>query len=146
MSESIIDDFITVISELCQNIFEHSMESGYISMQTYSVGKGNTFCLAICDSGIGIKESLKNRVKEGTNGVDCIKLALFTPVSSKRDFGFGLCQVNSIVETLNGSIFIRSHDTFVMVLYNAKKYDTGQRIFYKTGLNEFQGTQIAIAL
>ena len=147
ISDSIVDYFITVISELCQNIFEHSMNSGYISMQTYSVGNKNTFCLAICDSGIGIKESLKNKIEEKeNNSADYIKSALFTPISSKRDFGFGLCQVNSIIERLNGSIFIRSYDAFVAALYNTKKDISGQKIFQKTDLSKFQGTQIAITL
>ena len=147
ISESIVDYFITVISELCQNIFEHSMDSGYISMQTYTVGKQNTFCLAICDSGIGIQESLKNKIdQKENNSADYIKSALFTPISSKREFGFGLCQVNSIVEKLNGSIFIRSHDAFVAALYNTQKDISKQKVFQKTDLSKFQGTQIAITL
>jgi len=145
ISETIIDYFITVISELCQNIFEHSMDSGYISMQTYSVGNKNTFCLAICDSGIGIKKSFKDRVKAEYSSADYIKAALLTPISSKRNFGFGLCQVNSIIEMLNASIFIRSCDASVTVLYDGEK-DNNQKIFQKTNLSNFQGTQIAITL
>jgi anti-sigma regulatory factor (Ser/Thr protein kinase) len=57
MNESVIDYFVTVISELCQNVFEHSLDSGYLSMQTYTVGRENIFRLVISDSGTGIRGS-----------------------------------------------------------------------------------------
>ena len=49
-----------MISEICQNIYEHSLDSGYLAMQTYSVGKDNFVRLAIGDSGIGILKSFGN--------------------------------------------------------------------------------------
>lgn len=147
MSESSVDDFVTVISELCQNIFEHSMDSGYLAMQTYTYGKENIFRLAIADSGVGIKESFaesKNDLPYATNA-DLIAAVLTKPVSSKRQFGFGLCQVNDIAKKNRGSIFIRSGDASVTALYRKEK-SSSHPIFLKNNLPNFRGTQISVSL
>ena len=145
-SNTIVDYFVTVISEICQNVFEHSLDSGYLSMQTYSIGKEHIVRLVISDSGIGIRGSF--------NGIDdipsmsnakLIERVLTTPMSSKRAFGYGLCQVNAIVDRLKGSIFIRSDDASVAVMYN-RKYSGGAYSFLKNDLSKFPGTQISISL
>lgn len=146
MNESVVDYFVTVISELCQNIFEHSLDSGYLSMQTYSYANENIFRLAIADSGIGIKESFGG--KEGlnyTSTAQLIEMALTQPISSKRPFGFGLCQVNTIVKLMKGSIYIRSGDSSVTAMYNNAKAGSSA-IFLKDKLTPFGGTQISISL
>ncbi len=145
LSNYIIDFFVTVISELCQNIFEHSLDSGYLTIQTYSMDKENIVRLVISDSGIGITNSFEK--VEGLNydsNAKLIEMALTTPISSKREFGYGLCQVNSIVEKLKGTIFIRSGDASVTALYHKKKGST--YIFHKNRLGSFSGTQISITL
>ena len=146
ISDNIIDLFVTVISELCQNIFEHSLDSGYLSMQTYSTGKENIVRLVISDSGIGIMKSFENRKEpEFDTEADLIRLAMSTPISSKREFGYGLCQVNSIVERLRGILFIRSGHSSVTAVYNKKGKKTPY-MFLKNDLNNFNGTQISISL
>jgi len=146
MSDSVIDYFVTVISELCQNIFEHSLDSGFISMQTYTIGKENVFRLVISDSGIGIRESFESKKNIVFNSTaDLIEMALTKPISSKRDFGFGLCQVNTIVEKLRGTIYIRSDTGSVTALYNKKKSGS-PFMFLKNDLGQFNGTQISISL
>ena len=146
MNESVVDYFVTVISELCQNIFEHSLDSGYLSMQTYSYANENIFRFAIADSGIGIKESFAARedLKSRTNA-ELIEMALTQPISSKREFGFGLCQVNTIIKIMKGSIYIRSGDSAVTAMYHNAKSDSSV-IFLKDGLTDFNGTQISISL
>ena len=146
MDDSVTDYFVTVISELCQNIFEHSLDSGFMAMQTYRSGNENIARLVISDSGIGILESF--REKKGISyagGAELIEMALTTPISSKREFGYGLCQVNTIVEKLKGVIFIRSGESSLTALYDRK--DSGSKnIFHRNGLVRFNGTQISISL
>jgi anti-sigma regulatory factor (Ser/Thr protein kinase) len=117
MNDSVVDFFVTVISELCQNIFEHSLDSGYMAMQTYRSGNENIARLVISDSGIGIIKSFsgRNDIKY-SEGSELIEMALTTPISSKREFGYGLCQVNSIVEKLKGVIYIRSGESSLTAL------------------------------
>lgn len=144
-SDNLVDYFVTVISELCQNIFEHSLDSGYLSMQTYSLNNEKIFRLVISDSGIGIVKSFElNKEIQYDSPAKLIEMALTTPISSKREYGYGLCQVNSIIERLNGMIFIRSDNASLSALYN--KTRSGSYIFYKNNLSPFSGTQISISL
>ena len=146
MNDSVTDYFVTVISELCQNIFEHSLDTGYIAMQTYRSGNENIARLVIADSGIGILKSFSARNDlQYSGGADLIEMALTTPISSKREFGYGLCQVNSIAERLNGTIFIRSDESSLTALYDRKE-KSSKYIFHRDGLSQFNGTQISISL
>lgn len=146
MNESVIDFFVTVISELCQNIFEHSLDSGFIAMQTYRSGNEDIARLVISDSGIGIIQSFSNRNDINyVEGSELIELALTTPISSKREFGYGLCQVNRIVEKLNGVIYIRSGESSLTTFYD-RKDRSSKHIFQRNGLVNFNGTQISISL
>ncbi|MCP4135615.1 MAG: ATP-binding protein [bacterium] len=145
LSESIIDYFVTVISEVCQNVFEHSLDSGYFSIQTYTMGKENIVRLVISDSGIGIKKSFDNKLEiEYESTAKLIENVFTTPLSSKRKFGYGLCQVNSIIERFMGTVFIRSGDASVTALYRQGKGRTYN--FLKNDLTYFNGTQISISL
>jgi hypothetical protein len=146
LNAAIIDYFVTVISEVCQNIFEHSLDSGYCAMQTYSVGSEHVVRLVIMDSGIGIRESFSGRSEFASEpGSGIIEKALTTPISSKRRFGYGLCQVNSIIEKLKGSIYIRSASSSAAVLYN-RKQSGASHLFLRDDLASFPGTQISISL
>ncbi|MBN1531918.1 MAG: sensor histidine kinase [Spirochaetes bacterium] len=146
MTPNIIEYFVTVISELCQNIYEHSMDSGYLAMQTYMMGKENIVRLVISDSGIGIRKSFEQRqdIRYGSVA-ELIEKSITLPISSKREFGYGLCQVNSIVKMLKGIIFIRSENAYVTSLYHKKMQDSAV-MFLKNDLSSFNGTQISITL
>lgn len=146
LSSNVIDYFVTVISEVCQNVFEHSLDSGYCAMQTYNVASDHILRLVIADSGIGIKESFAGRNDINYESTaKLIEMALTTPISSKRRFGYGLCQVNAIIEKLGGGIFIRSTDGSVAVMYN-KKQSGSTYSFLRNDLPWFNGTQISISL
>jgi len=146
MNEEVVDYFVTVISELCQNIFEHSMDTGFLAMQTYKTGNENIARLVISDSGIGIRKSFEQKSEiTYSTGAELIEKALTTPISSKREFGYGLCQVNAITERLKGSVFIRSDSSSLSALYNRKE-GSGKNIFLRNDLPQFDGTQISISL
>ncbi len=145
IADHITDYFVTVISELCQNIFEHSLGSGYIAMQTYTVGQENIVRLVISDSGIGILKSFENKTEiQYKTPAELLEMNLTTPISSKREFGYGLCQVNTIIEKLKGTIFIRSDNSSVSFVYHKKKHNLSS--FLKNDLTFFPGTQITISL
>jgi len=78
-------------------------------------------------------------------GAELIEMALTKPISSKREFGYGLCQVNSIVEKLKGVVFIRSGESSLTALYDRKDQNS-KYIFHRNGLVHFNGTQISISL
>lgn len=142
----IVDYFVTVISEICQNIFEHSLDSGYCAMQTYTFGTEHIVRLVIADSGIGIRESFaRNREIPYDSHAHLIEQALTTPISSKRPFGYGLCQVNTLIEKLKGSVFIRSEDASIAIMYN-RKHERKPSTFSRNNLTPFPGTQISISL
>jgi len=146
MNDDLTDYFVTVISELCQNIFEHSLDSGYMAMQTYRMGNENIARLVISDSGIGILKSFSGRDDlEYAGAAELMEMALTTPISSKREFGYGLCQVNTIIERLKGVIFIRSGESSLTALYD-RKDKSSKYIFQRNGLVQFDGTQISISL
>jgi anti-sigma regulatory factor (Ser/Thr protein kinase) len=146
LSDQIINYFVTVISEICQNVFEHSLDSGYLTIQTYNIGKEHHVRMTIADSGIGIEGSFQNSKKiEYSSPADLIKQALTTPISSKRNFGYGLCQVNSIVSKLNGNLFVRSGNSSVAMIHSKKK-KSDLYAFMKNDLVHFPGTQISITL
>jgi sensor histidine kinase regulating citrate/malate metabolism len=145
LTENSVDYFVTVISELCQNIFEHSLDTGFIAMQTYTTGRENIVRLVIADSGIGIKESFSGDSRfAGISSADVIREAYSKPVSSKREFGYGLCQVGGIAEKLKADVFIRSGDASLTDVHNTR--GGANSIFLKNGLAWFAGTQISISL
>lgn len=145
LSDRIIDYYVTVISEICQNIYEHSLDSGYLAMQTYSVGKENFVRLAVGDSGIGILKSFENNAISFESPAHLMELAITTPISSKREFGYGLCQVKAIVEKLKGTIYLRSGNASVSTMYQ-RKASGSSYLFLKNELSNFDGTQILISL
>ncbi len=145
-SDRIVNYFVTVISEICQNVFEHSLDSGYLAIQTYKSGQENMVRLVIADSGTGIEGSFNNKKEIKYNsGAELLQMALTTPISSKRNFGYGLCQVNSIVHKLNGNLFLRSNRSSIAMVNN-KNQKRELYSFQKNNLPELSGTQISISL
>jgi anti-sigma regulatory factor (Ser/Thr protein kinase) len=143
MAENTADMLVTAISELCQNVFEHSLDSGFFTVQSYDTGSAHIVRLVISDSGIGIEGSFRDKEDRfPEKGAAIISRALRSTISSKRPFGYGLCQVNEIVTRLGGSLFIRSDAASVAVLNKGSKRGT----FLKDGLASFPGTQVSITL
>jgi hypothetical protein len=143
MADNTADMLVTAISELCQNVFEHSLDSGFLTVQSYDFERAHIVRLVIADSGIGIEESFagkENRFPE--KGAALIHRAVSSTISSKRPFGYGLCQVSEIVSRLGGSLFIRSAAASVAIINRGSRRGT----FLKEGLAFFPGTQVSITL
>jgi anti-sigma regulatory factor (Ser/Thr protein kinase) len=106
-----IGGFIVALSEVCQNILEHSENTGFVGIQKYYFQKKekNVVKIAVMDLGIGFKESLSERVSIAQD-VDAIEKALVHGLSRHRDEGrgHGLASVRRFVRKWNGKISIRS--------------------------------------
>ncbi len=112
-----ISRFIVALSEVCQNILEHSEDTGYVAIQKYAykekLGR-NVVMIAVTDLGVGMRQSLYPRlgVKFGVswNDVTAIQQAFDHGVSRYDDpgRGHGLRSVRELVEAWNGKISIRS--------------------------------------
>lgn len=131
--------FITALSELCHNIYDHSAPNGtphgYIAMQAYR----DTVKFAVMDLGIGIPNSL--RLKHPiADDRKAIAVALLPGVSSQEGRGLGLYRVRHIVAQHRGILNIRSGRAKVLVHGDSKEI----RTFKQPGC--FAGTQIGILL
>jgi len=131
--------FITALSELCHNIYDHSAPNGtphgYIAMQAYR----DTVKFAVMDLGIGIPSSLRKK-HPITDDRKAIAVALLPGVSSQEGRGLGLYRVRSIVAQHRGILNIRSGRAKVLVSGDSKEIRT-----YKQP-SGFAGTQIGILL
>jgi signal transduction histidine kinase len=145
-----IDLFVVALSEICQNIPEHSQDMGFVSIQKYYFGRRlgkNVVKIAVMDLGIGIRESLTEKYAssfgEKWNDFQAISLALFERASRFSDpgRGHGLSEVRKLVQKWNGKISIRS-GTARLVL--APTWDSAAE--HQTGLSSFPGTLISIIL
>jgi len=148
--ERAIHHFIVALSEVCQNILEHSQNIGYVGIQKYfyakSLGK-NVVKIAVMDLGIGIRNSLSPRFSsvygEKWSDLLAIERALLHGASRYEDVGrgHGLTEVRKFVQKWNGKISIRSSTAKFSLLPSWEK-GSGMH----TGIPLFPGTQISLVL
>lgn len=144
-----IDSFVVALSEVCQNIPEHSEDIGYVGIQKYYYGKKlgkNIVKIAVMDLGIGIKKSLGPKYAPSAKNwsdLEAITLALFKGASRFDDpgRGQGLTQVRKLVERWEGKLTIRSGTARTGL---APSWDTS--LLKISSLKNFPGTQISIIL
>ncbi len=109
--ERAINGFIVALSEVCQNIIEHSENKGFVGIQKYrfqSLSK-NVVKIAVMDVGIGFRRSLSGRFKL-QGDLDAIDKALLHGASRYEDEGrgHGLAAVRRFVNQWKGKLSIRS--------------------------------------
>jgi anti-sigma regulatory factor (Ser/Thr protein kinase) len=109
--ERAINGFIVALSEVCQNIIEHSETTGFVGIQKYhfqNLGK-NVVKIAVMDTGLGFKKSLSERFSF-QNDLQAIEEAMLRGASRYADEGrgHGLAAVRRFVNQWNGKISIRS--------------------------------------
>jgi hypothetical protein len=107
------DQFVTVLSEVCQNIPRHSGTQGYVALQTYRRWNKNSVNLAVCDTGVGIEASIIRQYPETCYHTTSryIQHALYE--MPRRHYG--LSKVREIVQDWGGSLFIRSFNGSFLV-------------------------------
>lgn len=143
-NEKAIHGFIVALSEVCQNIIEHSENTGFVGIQKYRFQKlkKNVVKIAVMDLGIGFRESLAGRIPVKDDLV-AIESALIDGMSryDDRGRGHGLAGVKRFVSQWNGKLSIRSGSAKVSVIP-----DWGWGRKKETGLAYFPGAQINILL
>ncbi len=139
-----INSFIVALSEICQNIIEHSENKGFVGIQKYrypSLGR-NIVKIAVMDAGVGFRKSLSSRFKL-RNDLDAIEKALLHGASRHADEGrgHGLAAVRRFVTQWDGKISIRSGTARAALV---PKWSRGRE--QERNLTPFPGTQINIIL
>ena len=142
--ERAINGFIVALSEVCQNIIEHSEQKGFVGIQKYrypSLGK-NIVKIAVMDAGIGFRRSLGTRFKL-KGDLDAIEKALLQGASRHEDEGrgHGLAAVRRFVTQWNGRLFLRSGTARLSLI---PKWARGKE--RELNLVNFPGSQINIIL
>ena len=142
--ERAINGFIVSLSEVCQNIIEHSETKGFVGIQKYhfqNLGK-NVVKIAVMDTGIGFRKSLSKRFSLKSD-LHSIEEALIHGASRYTDKGrgHGLAAVRRFVNEWNGKISIRSGTAKLSII---PEWVWGKEREYN--LTHFPGAQINILL
>lgn len=142
--EHAINGFIVALSEICQNIIEHSECKGFVGIQKYYFQnlKKNVVKIAVMDIGIGFKGSLSERFSL-KNDLDAIEKGLLHGASRFADKGrgHGLSAVRRFVNQWKGKLSIRSGTAKLSII---PEWARGKTKEYN--LNYFPGAQIHIML
>jgi len=142
--ERAINGFIVALSEVCQNIIEHSRTRGFVGIQKYYWQnlKKNIVKIAVSDIGIGFRRSLSERFSLDSDA-EAIEKALLHGASRYADKGrgHGLAAVKRFVNEWNGKLSVRSGTARLAIL---PKWGRGKR--KETKLAYFPGAQINIIL
>lgn len=143
-NEKTINGFIVALSEVCQNIIEHSENKGFVGIQKYHFQKTNknVVKIAVMDLGIGFKKSLSERFSL-KNDFEAIEKALLHGASRYADEGrgHGLAAVRRFVNQWNGKISIRSGTAKLSIIPD---WSWGKS--REINLTHFPGSQINIML
>jgi len=139
-----INSFIVALSEVCQNIIEHSENKGFVGIQKYrfpSMNK-NIVKIAVMDVGIGFRKSLSNRFTLRSD-LEAIDKALLHGASRHADEGrgHGLAAVRRFAAAWNGKLSIRSGTARLSLI---PAWSRGRE--QERGLTFFPGAQINILL
>ena len=139
-----VNGFIVALSEICQNIVEHSENKGFVGIQKYrypSLGR-NIVKIAVMDAGIGFRRSLSSRFKL-KGDLEAIEKALLHGASRHEDEGrgHGLAAVRRFVEQWQGRLSIRSGTARLSLI---PKWARGKD--RELNIANFPGSQINIIL
>jgi anti-sigma regulatory factor (Ser/Thr protein kinase) len=142
--EYTINGFIVALSEVCQNIIEHSEYKGFVGIQKYrfqNMNK-NVVKIAVMDVGIGFRKSLSERFQLKTD-IDAIEKGLLHGASrySDKGRGHGLSSVRRFVKQWDGKFSIRSGTAKLSII---PKWARGKT--RETNLAFLPGAQINVML
>jgi anti-sigma regulatory factor (Ser/Thr protein kinase) len=137
-------DIATVVSELCQNTFDHNVEtSGFVAMQVYGKGRKRFLEAAVSDFGAGLLTTLKRN--PGNAGLrtdlDAIKAAMQLGISEHNDptRGAGLYHLLEITYKHQGALQIKSGGSKV-------RYRMDKRQGWAFSVPAIPGVHIAVDL
>ena len=142
--------FSVMLSEVCQNIIEHSDADGWVCAQTYDYKRRlgrEVLMLAVMDVGVGFQGSLAaehaRRYGESWSPATALEAALMQGESRFRDpgRGQGLQAIRRQVIKWNGELAIRSGDAQIAIV---PEWDDLPPL--RQGLPPFPGAQILIVM
>lgn len=132
----------TLLSEVCQNVPQHSGDFGMVAAQAYRIKQtgGRSIHFAIADLGIGLRGSLSvhHPVRDWSDEA-VIRYALQLGVSGTNEAGrgLGLTQVVKALERMNGTFYLRSGNG----LYVQNNF---REFYYPCGF--FPGVQVSLVI
>jgi anti-sigma regulatory factor (Ser/Thr protein kinase) len=142
--ERAINGFIVALSEVCQNIIEHSETKGFVGIQKYHFQNldKNVVKIAVMDIGIGFRLSLSERFSL-KDDLEAIEKALLHGASRyiEKGRGHGLAAVRRFVNQWNGKLSIRSGTAKLSII---PQWAWGKE--KELNLTQFPGTQVNILL
>jgi anti-anti-sigma regulatory factor len=147
--QAAIDGFVVALSEVCQNIPEHSEDVGYVAIQKYFYGRRlgkNLVKIAVMDLGVGFRNSLAPKYASQSaawSDLAALRLAIFEGASRYDDpgRGQGLSAVRRFVERWHGKLIIRSGSARLGLTPAWDRSPARQ-----SKLTLFPGTQVSIVL
>jgi anti-sigma regulatory factor (Ser/Thr protein kinase) len=144
LSPDELSNLLLVISELCQNIYQHSGDAhGCVMIQKYQSEQNRVLiCLSVGDSGCGIRANLVKRYSGlGSDPLDFVRAAMDGNHTSRPHGrgGLGLCTVRNITAAHNGYVTVRS-ETAGVTDWDKK----GVQSFGK--LTHMAGTQVSVKM
>lgn len=138
--------FSTLLSEVCENALTHSefASPGYVSARV--IERDGTLELAVCDSGIGFRnsylsgtnEELKERIRRGANPIEIAVQGLNSskptrmPGSSVSYYGFGLYITRRLVEENRGRLMIVSGNDVLHIERGTQRHHEARAHFHGT--------------
>jgi anti-sigma regulatory factor (Ser/Thr protein kinase) len=145
--------FTMALSEVCQNIVEHAGRGGWVAVQTYTwrvrLGGRKVVVIAVCDPGIGFRQSLESapgfQKRERWDDGQALEETVMRGASRFRDpgRGQGLAGVRKFVGTWDGKLSIRSGTARIAVL---PKGDWDEDEPLVEDLPYFPGAQVQITI
>jgi anti-sigma regulatory factor (Ser/Thr protein kinase) len=139
-----INGFIVALSEVCQNVIEHSENRGFVGIQKYywKTIEKNVVKIAVMDIGVGFRKSLSERFSFRSD-FEAIGKGLLHGASrySDKGRGHGLSALRRFVNEWNGRLSVRSGTAKLSIIPN---WSGGKR--KEENLAYFPGAQINIIL
>jgi anti-sigma regulatory factor (Ser/Thr protein kinase) len=143
--------FAMTLSEVCQNIVEHAGRGGWVGVQTYTwrkrLGNRRVVVIAVCDAGLGFRQSLESapgRVRNDRwDDAAALEEAVIRGVSRFRDpgRGQGLAGVRRYVGRWDGKVSVRSGTARIAIV---PTWDDDVPLLEK--LAPFPGSQVQVTI
>ena len=148
LEASVLGGFSTSLSEVCQNIIEHSGATGWVASHVYNYRRRlgrKVAVIAVSDAGIGFRRSLESsqakRFGDRWDDATALETALIHSISRFRDpgRGQGLAGTKRYLARWQGKIAIRSGTARVAIV---PPWDDALPM--TTGLAWFPGAQVTL--
>jgi AraC-like DNA-binding protein len=101
--------FSKAIHELVSNALTHNQHKADLAVAIHTYTKGNTFIVTISDNGIGISESITNKLDSAAGPAS----TLIDAVYSKLDGPANLFSIQALLRQMRGTLYVNSARHFL---------------------------------